>query len=137
LKKMKKKKSFRKYNFDSNPSLKAVTYGLMVSYMVTLVFFLLFALLLTYTSFSDRYIPIFTLAITYVGVFLAGFFSAKSIGTKGWLHGSVAGFLYIFVMFLLSYVFIPGFSISTVYFVKAIIGLLLGAVGGILGINFR
>jgi putative membrane protein (TIGR04086 family) len=109
--------------------------GLFVSYMITLVFFIIYALALTFTSLSELTLPTLTMLITIVGIVISGALAARKTTSKGWLNGGIAGLLYSIIMILLAGFFIKELGSASVWIYRLMWGMLLGALGGMIGIN--
>ncbi|AZO95484.1 TIGR04086 family membrane protein [Halocella sp. SP3-1] len=67
-------------------------------------------------------------------IILIGFFAARKVENNGWLHGGLSGLIYMLIMILIGIISIP-VSIWHVLLLS-FIGLLVGSIGGIIGINF-
>lgn len=55
---------------------------------------------------------------------------------KGIIYGSLLGATYILILYLLSSLITLDFSISIASLIFIILGILGGAIGGIIGVNF-
>jgi len=86
-------------------------------------FFIIYALLLTFTSVSEMALPKFAIFVTITGVVLAGALSSRKTTSKGWLNGGIAGILYIAVMALLGTFLVKEFGPSSSLVVKFLWGL--------------
>ncbi|ACL69640.1 TIGR04086 family membrane protein [Halothermothrix orenii] len=62
-----------------------------------------------------------------------GFFIARRVEENGWLNGGLGGLIYMAIIILLGTISMP-ISIGNI-FLLLILGLLVGAIGGIIGIN--
>ncbi|QTL98356.1 TIGR04086 family membrane protein [Iocasia frigidifontis] len=67
-------------------------------------------------------------------IILIGFFAARKVENNGWLHGGLSGLIYMLIMILIGIISIP-VSIWHILLLS-FIGLLVGSIGGIIGINF-
>lgn len=75
-------------------------------------------------------------AVSGLCVFVGSFFSAKRVRSKGLFLGICTGLLFFTVMLLLSAATQPmGLGMQSLF--KAVICLLGGATGGVLGVNFK
>lgn len=109
--------------------------GVLIAYIITLSFFIIYALLLTFTAVSELTLPTLALLITIIGIVLSGALSARHTISKGWLNGGIAGILYITIMLILGAFFVKELGPSSSWVVKYIWGAVLGALGGMIGIN--
>lgn len=132
-------------NFDSNPgavtnekmSIISLLKGLLVSYIITIPAFMLFALILANTDFPQRLTTPAVVVTTLVSVLTAGAISTKGIRNRGWLNGSIVGLIYMIILYVLSSLVYNDFSIDKYVVTMTIIGILAGAIGGIVGINAK
>lgn len=111
--------------------LKAV----LVALGLTLVVFLLFSLLLTYTPLPESAVPFITTITVVLSVVVAGGMSAGAAGRRGYLNGALTGIGYVLVLYVLSLLITGDFLFSPYILILLAIGLFGGAFGGILGIN--
>jgi len=109
--------------------------GLLAAYIITIPAFMLFALILANTDFPQRLITPAVVVTTVVSVLTAGSVSTKGIKRRGWLNGGLVGFIYMVVLYLFSSLVYDNFAIDKYVITMTIIGVLTGAIGGILGIN--
>jgi len=128
------KTKIQKYN-SGIINVKGIGIGLLISYIITLSAFVIYAFLLTYTSLSEFSLPTMTMLVTIIGVVIAGAFSTKNTKSKGWLNGGIAGLLYITVMFVFGILFIKELGPSSSWLIKYLWGGFLGSLGGMIGIN--
>lgn len=56
--------------------------GVLIAYIITLSFFIIYALLLTFTAVSELTLPTLTLLITITGIVLSGALSARHTTSK-------------------------------------------------------
>lgn len=121
---------------ESNTIISVIR-GIIVSYVITIPVFILFALILTNTEFPEKYISTVVVITTIISVLTAGSASTRGLKSKGWLNGSVIGFVYMLVLYLLGSLIFKNFTIDKYVITMTIIGVLTGAIGGILGINIK
>jgi putative membrane protein (TIGR04086 family) len=120
-------------NIGFLPILKGIT----ISYIVTIPTFMIFALILTNTDFPEKFTSPVVIITTIISVLIAGSTATKGLKNKGWLNGSVVGFIYMFILYILSSIIFKTFVIDKYVITMTIIGVLTGAIGGIIGINFK
>ncbi|HHV73524.1 hypothetical protein BVF91_03180 [Thermoanaerobacterium sp. PSU-2] len=122
------------YN-DKVLNIPGIIVGLLISYIITLLFFIIYALVLTYTPLSELTLPTLTMLITIIGIVLSGAIAARNTKSKGWLNGGLAGLLYVLLMLFLGVYFVKEAGINAGIALKLIWGIVLGAIGGMIGIN--
>jgi len=109
--------------------------GVINAYIMTIPVFVIFALILSYTDFPIKYIPLAVLVSTVASLIYAGLKSARTTKEKGWINGCIIGFVYILLLYLLSSIVYKDFSVDRYILTMAFIAVLSGAIGGILGVN--
>ena len=122
---------------SEHSNLMIIIKGILVSYLITLPIFAVFAYILTFTDFPQRYIPTAVIITTLLSIVVAGWLSSKNVKSKGWLNGGIVGIVYMVVLYLLSSTGYKDFSIDRQVVTMFIVGILSGCVGGILGINSK
>lgn len=111
--------------------------GILFSYLITILIFLVFAFILTYANFPQKFITPVVVSTTIVSILIAGAIVSRSLKTRGWLNGGVVGLIYILLLYTSSSIVLKDFSINRYMISMLLIGLLSGSIGGILGINIK
>lgn len=115
--------------------MKSLFSGVMIGYAITLLVFIIYAILLTYTDVTENNIGLVTTVTSVISVVIAGFDAAKGVTKKGWLWGILAGILYAVLL-----IGLISFMQGSVVFNSRIISLIAismagGGLGGVIGIN--
>ncbi|HZJ76812.1 MAG TPA: TIGR04086 family membrane protein [Oscillospiraceae bacterium] len=118
-------------------NIKIYGHGLLRGYIVSLLFFLIGAILITYTSLRENTIPFITSVIMVIGIVYSSIYCSIHLSSKGWLHGGIAGLIYVLILVLLSKIFISGYILNRVVLYKIGLGIGTGIIGGILGVNIK
>ena len=111
--------------------------GMLAAYIITIPAFMLFALILANTDFPQRLITPAVVVTTIISVLTAGSVSTRGIKSRGWLNGSIVGFIYMLILYFFSSLTYDNFSVDKYVITMTVIGVLTGAIGGILGINIK
>lgn len=111
--------------------------GLLTAYVITIPAFMLFALILANTDFPSKLISPAVVVTTIISVLTAGLISTKGVKTRGWLNGSIVGLVYMVVLYCFSSLIYNNFLIDRYVITMTAIGVLTGAIGGIIGINTK
>lgn len=82
------------------------------------------------------FLPAFIIAVTVISSFFAGFVSAKIMKQSGLLCGSAAG-LFLFLLFLISGLAMSQGSSGSGIFLRLLLMLLSGGIGGLIAVNSR
>lgn len=123
----------------NNDNLKAniirIIKGSLLSIIVSAIFLIVFAMLLTYTSLSENTITPVVLAIVGLSILLGSYLSTKKINKKGILNGAMVGIIYMLILYIISSVIFMDFSINASSIIMIICGIIAGIIGGIVGVN--
>jgi putative membrane protein (TIGR04086 family) len=68
---------------------------------------------------------------------VASSFVTRTIRSNGWLSGIITGLLYVGIVYLIGYLIFERFSINTLNALPFIIAIIIGALGGVIGINMK
>ena len=120
---------------DSGLTAQAVMVGLITTVFLVLVISALAAALVYFTQITE---DSSTSALYYAGlacVAVGGAFSARRSGKLGWLHGAVVGLLYASLSIALTFLIMPGPMVILDLLGKIASVAVLGALGGIIGVN--
>lgn len=124
-------------SLNERVNLIGILKGVIFSYLITIPILIIFALFLSYTDFPERLISPAVVITTVVSVLIAGYSVTRGVTSKGWLNGAVVGFVYMLILYLLGSIFFENYTINKYVITMMIIGILTGAIGGMLGINNR
>ena len=123
----------------NNDNLKAniirIIKGSLLSIIVSVIFLIIFAMLLTYTSLSENTITPVVLAIVGLSILLGSYLRKKKINKKGILNGAMVGVIYMLILYIISSVIFMDFSINASSIIMIICGIIAGIIGGIVGVN--
>ncbi len=117
--------------------IKNLMVGVLLGYAITIISFLGYAMLLTYTDTSDLNINTITTIITVFSVLVAGFDTAKNSKNKGLLWGLLSGFTYSLILLIVGNVFVENFVLDIQSIFLIFLSILAGAIGGVFGINLK
>jgi putative membrane protein (TIGR04086 family) len=131
------KRQTAKNIINEHSNIVNITKGIMISYIITIPVFAVFAYFLTLVDFAEDYMPAVVIITTLVSIIFAGWSAASNIRDRGWLNGGIIGFVYMLVLFLLSNIVFRDFVINRHVITMFIIGIITGSIGGIFGINLK
>ena len=110
--------------------------GVGISLAFTLISLTIFSALLTYTSLSENLIQPVVISVTGISILAGSFFATRKVGKNGIIKGIVVGLIYILLIYLISSLVNGGnFAITMGSIIMILIGILCGAIGGIIGVN--
>ena len=111
--------------------------GILISYIITMLVFFIFALLIIYTDLSETYISTVIKVTTTLVCIISGFITAASAEKSGLIWGMISGVLYAVIMCIVGFILIPDYNLSPKLLITLAIALGGGGLGGIIGINIR
>ena len=118
---------------------KQVLIGTGFAVVISLILFMVVALIMTGESMPDSSIRVLGPAAGLIGVFIGGFVAAFKNKKSGLLTGVFTGLAVFAVLFVLSMIFRNGdtefFSLKTLFTLLAI--LLASVMGGVVGVNIK
>ena len=109
--------------------------GVLYAYFLSLVVFLLFSVLIQFTTLTEAILPYTAYATSLISIFVGAAYVSKRLDTKGWLNGGIIGLIYLVGLVIFGLILLPDFGLHTGYIVKTVLAFLAGAAGGIFGIN--
>ena len=118
-------------------NFKMIIKSVFMSYVLSIVLLAIFAAVLTYTSFPETSISAVVMAVSIISILYAAKMAAVKGKNRGWLIGATAGLLYMFILYLISLVFTHRPVLDSHILMVFGIGVLAGAIGGVIGINLR
>ncbi|MGI6113319.1 MAG: TIGR04086 family membrane protein [Mahellales bacterium] len=109
--------------------LRAAVLGIILS----LICFVIFALILNASQIKETIIPSVIQVVKIASIAVASIYGVRKIKTRGWLVGAVTGILYIVLAMVINSFFTDGALSIKIVFSDIILGLIVGAIGGIIG----
>ena len=123
-------------SFEKNNIFIKILKGVGISFAFTLISLTIFSALLTYTSLSESLIQPVVISVTGISILVGSFFATRKVGKNGIIKGIGVGLIYIFLIYVISSVVNGGsFALTMGSVIMILIGILCGAIGGIIGVN--
>ena len=122
---------------SSAVALKQSLKGAALAFAISIVLLLICAVIMTYSPIPDGATRAVTLAVSGISILIASFRTARRSKRQGWLSGATCGLLYAALLYLFGSLILLDFSITTSTLIVVLLGFLVGAFGGIVGINTR
>lgn len=107
----------------------------LVAVILTLVCFMLFAIIIKVGGMQETIIPPVVQVVRTLSIALGGFIAARGSQKMGWLKGAITGLVYIIWAFIISSLFGNNIVLGSVVLSDSLLGIVAGAVGGIIGVN--
>ena len=103
--------------------------GSVASILLTIILLFIFSILLTYTSLQENIINPVLIIITAISILIGSSISTIKIKKNGLLNGGLVGFIYIFLIYIISSITISGFSLGIYSIVMVLVSIIAGMVG--------
>lgn len=111
--------------------------GSLLSIIVSVIFLIIFAVLLTYTNLSENTITPVVLVIVGLSILMGSYLSTRKIEQNGILNGAIVGVIYMLILYIASSVIFMDFSLRASSIIMIGCGLIAGIIGGIIGVNVK
>lgn len=123
-------------SFDNNNVFLKILKGVGISVLFTLICLTFFSALLTYTNLSESLIQPVVISVTGISILAGSFYATRKMNKNGIIKGISVGLIYILLIYVISSVVNGGnFAITIGSVIMILVGILCGAIGGIIGIN--
>ena len=106
-----------------------------IAFAITCIVFIAYAIILTYTDITDKYIGLVSAVSTAISAMVSCYDCAKGAENKGLFWGIGSGLIYALLLFLVCSA--AGNSFEPARFITFLIAGAAGGIGGILGINSK
>ncbi len=126
-------KNISKVNKKGN--IYSIVKGFIISLIVSIVGIFIYASILVNTSVQENTIKPIIITITGISILIGSSISSLKIKKNGIINGVCVAALYICSLYTLSSIALCGFSLSVESIITILIGIILGAIGGIIGVN--
>lgn len=134
---MKMKKTDSKKSNSVANHLMIIVKSSFAAVIVTLLFFIIFSIVMKVGNLDENVIPPTSQAIRIISIALGGALAARASHSKGWLKGAMTGVMYIIWAFLISALFGHRVSLNKIVISDIAMSFIVGAIGGIIGINLK
>ena len=111
--------------------------GILMSLAISLIAVCIFAFVLRFVNIPDSAIKPVNMGIKIVSVLLGTFFALKKDREMGLIKGLLIGALYAFLAFIIFSLLASNFSFSVTVLNDVIFGAVIGAISGIIAVNFK
>lgn len=111
--------------------------GSISAIILSALFMLIFAMLLCYTNIQENTMIPVIFVTTGISILIGSMISTRKIKKNGLINGGLVGLIYIITLYIVSSLFLAGFSITFNSILILIIGATMGMIGGIIGVNLN
>lgn len=142
---MKERNSFIKNVYSSKVQEKESTdnpymimlKSLAICFVMSFLMILVYALILSFSSVSDASMTKVTQTILIISIAIASAYGGKKARRKGWLFGGGLGLLFAILMIPFSMAFGDQLVVDIYLMAKLVLSAVVGAIGGIIGVNLN
>ena len=118
-------------------TVKGILIGTFISILFSIILLILFSLsFIKMKNIPSMAIMPMVMLICALSAFVSGYFSVRVIKENGMVNGIIAG-LVMFIFMFFSWLIFNREPFTTIILVKVTLMLLMGAIGGIVGVNKR
>ena len=117
--------------------IKIIFLGASISTILTMLLILIFSLVLANTNFNESYIDCIVTIISGVSLLIGSSISAKKLKKRGSIAGGVISIIYMLILYIISSFIGGNFCISVSTIIMFAVGIVLGIIGGIIGVNIN
>ncbi len=110
--------------------------GVLLALLFSLIALLLIALALYLTELPEKIALYLVYAISIAAILWGSSYATRRIGARGWLNGGIIGLAYVLLMLGGGFIILDDMSLGWTLAVKLFIGFILGAMGGMWGVNY-
>lgn len=122
-------------NIKTDRNIVRVVKGSIFAILITTIFLLIYAILLTSTNISENTMTAVVITVSGVSILIGSSISSFKIKKQGIINGALVGLIYITALYLLSSIIFVGFEINLSSIIMIIVSIITGMIGGIIGVN--
>ncbi|MBP3800982.1 MAG: TIGR04086 family membrane protein [Clostridia bacterium] len=120
-------------NGKGSKCVKSIFKGVLISFVSTVIFLIIFSIILTYTNIQENVINPVIIVLTAISIFIGSSIGNMKIKKNGLINGGLIGGIYMIMIYLVSSILNWEFGLD----LQAIIFILVGVIFGVLGRNHR
>ena len=109
--------------------------GLLISFAMTIISFLIFGLLLSLTNLSENTITPVIIVITGISILIGSSITCIKTRKKGLIIGGIIGISYFSILYIFSSILSNNYSININSVIMMIVSFISGMIGGVIGVN--
>ena len=111
--------------------------GSLCSIIISTICLAVFASILSCTDTKENTIPSVVIIISLISILIGSSISSRKIKRNGIINGAIVGIVYISSIYVLSSIFITGFSLNLYSIIMIGGAIIAGMIGGIVGVNIK
>lgn len=111
--------------------------NILMCFLLTILVLFVASWISVMVNLPEAAVALVVSVITYLCVGICGFRSARHTGSNGLLAGALAGLVYVIILYVIGCIAFAEISFSTSAALTAVICVVCGAIGGIVGVNTK
>lgn len=120
---------------DKKNPLNLIIKGYILALIISLISLFIYAIILVNTNIQENTIKPVVITITAISILIGSSISSLKIKKNGIINGLCVGGIYLLSLYILSSIAITGFSFNISSIITIAVGILVGGIGGIIGVN--
>ena len=132
-----KKINVEKDNNKDEKNFSNILKGSIISIIITLVFLVIFSLVIANTNVKESTIIPGIIIISAMSLLIGSIISPLKVSKKGLLNGALVGLIYIIILYIISSFVNQNFEINVKCLIMIVTSIIMGMIGGIIGINIK
>ena len=120
---------------EKNNTFNLILKGYIYALIISLISLFIYAVILVNTGVQENTIKPVVITITGISILIGSSISSLKIKKNGIVNGLCVGGIYIGSLYILSSIAITGFSLGLSSIIMIGIGIIVGGIGGIIGVN--
>ena len=118
-----------------NSNLIQILKGIGISFVSTIIFLVIFAIILTYTQVAENTINPVIILITALSILIGSSIANIKLKKNGLINGAIIGGIYMLIIYLISSILNWKFGLNLQILRMIVVGVIFEILGGILGVN--
>ena len=132
-----KKINVEKDNNKDEKNFSNILKGSIISIIITLVFLVIFSLVIANTNVKESTIIPGIIIISAMSLLIGSIISTLKVSKKGLLNGALVGLIYIIILYIISSFVNQNFEINVKCLIMIVTSIIMGMIGWIIGINIK
>lgn len=116
--------------------ISVIAKGLLISFVISLIFILILTAYIMNNNISDEQISTIIIIINAISILIGTTIATRKVEKNGIINGLLISGIYIGIIYLISS-YMYGFGINIKSLILIITSMIIGAIGGIIGINIK
>jgi putative membrane protein (TIGR04086 family) len=133
--KMVRKSTARQEKTSLLNDILSILKGSVFAVVITLIFIILFAAVMQLSTLPESIIRPVVQVLRILSIAAGGAFVARKAESRGWIKGAATGVFYVLLVSLIGVVSGGQFSFDRIFISDLLMGIVVGAIGGAIGIN--